>query len=48
MSIKFLTITTPKRKNVRVASIESTEYAIIWRDQLNREGDHPHTWEAIK
>ena len=37
-----------EEKKVRVASIEFTEYAIIWWDQLNRVGERPNTWEAMK
>lgn len=37
-----------EQKKIRVASIEFTKYAIIWQDQLNHVGEHPHTWEEMK
>ena len=37
-----------EEKKVRVASSEFTEYALVWWDNLNRNGERAATWVDMK
>ncbi|CAM0951129.1 unnamed protein product [Alopecurus aequalis] len=37
-----------EEKKLRVASSEFTEYALVWWDNLNRNGERPATWVDMK
>jgi hypothetical protein len=37
-----------EEKKVRVASMEFTEYALVWWDNKNRTGERPVTWVDMK
>nr|XP_051202024.1 uncharacterized protein LOC127315589 [Lolium perenne] len=37
-----------EEKKVRVASMEFTEYALVWWDNKNRTGERPATWVDLK
>jgi hypothetical protein len=37
-----------EEKKVRVASMEFTEYALVWWDNKNRTGERPATWVDMK
>jgi hypothetical protein len=37
-----------EEKKVRVASMEFTEYALMWWDNKNRTGERPATWVDMK